>query len=358
MTGGNVSVLFEPLRVGELTLPNRIVMAPLTRCRAVDGRVPNRWMRDYYVQRASAGLIVSEATAVTPQGVGYPHTPGVWSTEQVDGWREITAAVRAAGGRMLLQLWHVGRISHPMYLEGQPPVSSSALAAKGHVSLVRPKTPYATPRALRREEIADIVSAFRRGAENAQRAGFDGVEIHGANGYLLDQFLQDSVNRRDDDYGGSVENRARLLLEIADACIAVWGSGRVGMHLAPRGDVHDVGDSDLVGTFSYVARELGRRRLAFLCCRESESATWMTPRLKREFGGVIIANEGFSQDSAEAAIVRGDADAVAFGRLLIANPDLVERFRRGAPLNGWNAETFYTHDTTGYTDYPFLDRAI
>ena len=350
-----MTILFEPLRAGELTLPNRILMAPLTRCRAVDARVPNAAMRDYYVQRASTGLIMTEATSVTPQGVGYPHTPGIWSAEQVAGWREITSAVHAAGGRILLQLWHVGRISHPLYLDGALPVSSSAVAAKGTVSLVRPKVEYPTPRALRRDEIPGIITAFRQGAENAQRAGFDGVEIHGANGYLLDQFLQDSVNQRDDDYGGALENRARLHLDVADACIAVWGAGRVAMHLAPRGDAHDVGDSDLKGTFSHLARELGQRKLAYLCMREHEGPDWLTPHLKREFGGVVVANEGFTRETAEAAIARGDASAVAFGRLVIANPDLVERFRTNGPLNAWDSKTFYTHEAAGYTDYPALE---
>ncbi|NOU31609.1 MAG: alkene reductase [Polyangiaceae bacterium] len=350
----DVPALFEPLRAGELMLPNRIVMAPLTRCRATGDRVPNALMRDYYVQRASAGLILTEATSVMPQGVGYPDTPGIWSEEQVEGWRAITSAVHAAGGRILLQLWHVGRISHPTYLGGELPVSSSAVAPKGHVSLIRPKTAYVTPRALRRDEIPGVVAAFRLGAENAQRAGFDGVEIHGANGYLLDQFLQDSVNRRDDDYGGALENRARLHLEITDACVSVWGAGRVGMHLAPLGDVADVGDSDLVGTFSYLARELGKRRLAFLCARAKEGPEWIVARLKREFDGVVIANEGFTRETAEAAIARGDASAVAFGRLIIANPDLVERFRTHAPLNEARPDSFYTHEAAGYTDYPSL----
>src|SRR5690242_11160865 len=259
-----MSALFEPLRLGELLLPNRILMAPLTRCRAVDRRIPNELMRDYYVQRASAGVIFTEATSVVPMGVGYPHTPGIWSEEQVAGWRVITDAVHAAGGLIMLQLWHVGRISHPMYLDGELPVSSSAIKPDGNVSLVRPKVEYVQPRALRRDEIPGVIEGYRRGAENAQRAGFDGVEIHGANGYLLDQFLQDSVNHRPDDYGGSLENRARPHMQVAEACISVWGAGRVGMHLAPRGDSHSMGDSDLKGTFSYLARELGKRKLAFL----------------------------------------------------------------------------------------------
>src|SRR5690606_31744690 len=233
-----MATLFDPIQIGDLQLANRIIMAPLTRCRASEGRVPNDLMRDYYVQRASAGLILTEATSVSPMGVGYPDTPGIWSDEQVAGWRVITDAVHQAGGKIMLQLWHVGRISDPHYLDGQLPVAPSAIAADGHVSLMRPKKAYVTPRALETDEIAGIVEAYRLGAENAKKAGFDGVEIHGANGYLLDQFLQDSTNKRTDNYGGSIENRARLMLEVTDAVIGVWGAGRVGMHLAPRADAH------------------------------------------------------------------------------------------------------------------------
>ena len=233
-----MSNLINPLQLGELNLPNRVVMAPLTRCRASAGRVPNALMAEYYVQRASAGLILSEATSVCPQGVGYPDTPGIWSDAQVEGWKLVTKAVHAAGGRIFLQLWHVGRVSHPAYLDGQLPVAPSAIAPKGHVSLLRPQQEYVAPRALETAEIPAVVEAYRKGAENAKQAGFDGVEIHGANGYLLDQFLQDSTNKRTDAYGGSIENRARLMLEVTDAVISVWGSGRVGMHLAPRGDAH------------------------------------------------------------------------------------------------------------------------
>ena len=351
-----MSALFESLRLGELKLRNRIVMAPLTRCRAVDARIPNALMRDYYVQRASAGLILSEATSVTPMGVGYPNTPGIWSESQVAGWRMITEAVHAAGGLIVLQLWHVGRVSHPVYLDGALPVGPSAIAPTGHVSLVRPKVEYVRPRALRLDEISGVIEAYRKGAENAERAGFDGVEVHGANGYLLDQFLQDGSNRRDDDYGGPVEHRARLMLEVADACVAVWGAGRVGMHLAPRGDSHSMGDSDLTATFTFVARELGKRRLAFLCTREREGADSISPLLKRAFGGALIANEDFTQASAEAAIARGDADGVAFGKLFIANPDLPARFRAGAALNVWDIKTFYAPGADGYVDYPALER--
>ncbi|HEX5393336.1 MAG TPA: alkene reductase, partial [Rhodocyclaceae bacterium] len=261
--------LSTPLKVGDLLLPNRVVMAPLTRTRASEGRVPNALMAEYYAQRASAGLILSEATSVTPMGVGYPDTPGIWSDEQVEGWKLVTRAVHAAGGRIFCQLWHVGRISHPDLLNGELPVAPSAIAAQGHVSLLRPMREYVTPRALSTEEIPGVVEAYRKGAENAKKAGFDGVEIHGANGYLLDQFLQDSTNKRTDGYGGSIENRARLMLEVTDACIAVWGKDRVGMHLAPRGDAHSMGDSNPLATFSYVATELGRRGIAFICARES-----------------------------------------------------------------------------------------
>ncbi|MBL8580805.1 MAG: alkene reductase [Rhizobiaceae bacterium] len=350
--------LLDPIQIGDLRLPNRILMAPLTRNRSSGkGRVPNTLMRDYYVQRASAGAIFSEATSVTPRGVGYPHTPGIWSQEQVEGWRVITDAVHAAGGTMLLQLWHVGRISDPSYHGGALPVAPSAIAPAGHVSLLRPVRPYVTPHALELDEIGEIIEAYRKGAQNALAAGFDGVEVHGANGYLLDQFLQDKVNIRTDRYGGSIENRARLMLEVTDAVVDVWGAGRVGLHLAPRADSHDMGDSDLAATFGYVAKEAGRRGLAFLCSRESLKQPRLGPALKKAFGGVYIANEGFTdRENAEALLAAGEADAVAFGKLFIANPDLPRRFALGAPLNPWNSATFYTQGPEGYTDYPSLEQ--
>lgn len=346
--------LQDPLQVGAWKLPNRLVMAPLTRCRASAGRVPNQLMADYYRQRAGAGLIISEATSICAMGVGYPNTPGIWSEEQVTGWKLITQAVHEAGGRIVLQLWHVGRISDPVYLDGQLPVSSSAVKADGHVSLIRPEKEFVTPRALDLAEIPGVIANYRQGAENAQRAGFDGVELHGANGYLLDQFLQDSINRRTDEYGGPVENRARLMLEAVDAAISVWGADRVGLHLAPRGDVH-AGDSDLAATFSYVAREMGRRGLAFLCARESLQEPRLGPRLKKLFGGVYVANEGFTRESGEQILARGEADAVAFGKLFIANPDLPKRFAEGAALNDPHPESFYGSGPHGYSDYPTLD---
>ncbi len=350
--------LFQPLQVGALELPNRIVMAPLTRCRASAGRVPNRMMADYYAQRASFGLILSEATSVCPQGVGYPDTPGIWSDDQVEGWRLVTQAVHAAGGRIFLQLWHVGRVSDPLYLDGELPVSASAVKPSGHVSLVRPQKEFVTPRALELEEIPGVVEAYRKGAENARAAGFDGVEIHAANGYLIDQFLQDSTNRRDDIYGGSIENRCRFLLEVTDAVISVWGADRVAVHIAPRGDAHDMGDSDPAALFGHVARELGKRRIAFLCARETHEhpeVPALGPELKKLFGGVFIANESFTAESAHEAVSSGAADAVAFGKAAIANPDLVERIRAGEDWNQPDPDTFYGGGVEGYLDYPVLE---
>lgn len=346
--------LFDPLRVGALELPNRIVMAPLTRQRAGAVRLPNALMAEYYRQRADVGLILTEATSVTPQGLGYADTPGIWSDEQVAGWKLVTQAVHEAGGRIVLQLWHVGRISDPIFLNGDLPVAPSAIAAKGHVSLVRPERPYVTPRALRRDELPGVIAAYRKGAENAQKAGFDGVELHGANGYLLDQFLQDSTNKRDDEYGGPIENRARLMIEAVDAAISVWGADRVGLHLAPRGDSHDIGDSDRLASFGHVAREMGKRKIAFIMAREYVGPDSIGPQLKKAFGGVYIANEKFDYASATAALQEGWADAVGFGKLAIANPDLVARFAKQAKLNDWDAASFYSPGAKGYTDYPAL----
>ncbi len=347
--------LFDPVRLGALELKNRIVMSPLTRSRASTDRVPNELMRAYYEQRASAGLILTEATIVTPKGAGYASTPGIYSDAQVEAWKPITEAVHRRGGQIVLQLWHVGRISDPSLLDGDLPVAPSAIQPAGHVSLLRPIRPYVTPRALDLAEIPGIVEAFRKGAENALKAGFDGVEIHGANGYLLDQFLQDKTNRRTDAYGGPIENRARLMLEVVDAAISVWGASRVGLHLAPRGDSHDMGDSDPRATFGYVARETGKRGLAFLFTREHLGADRLTPHIKEEFGGALIANEGFSFEEATADVAAGRADAVAWGKEFIANPDLVERFRANSVRNPLVPETIYADGATGYTDYPALD---
>ena len=349
-----MTTLFDPIKVGALEWPNRIVMAPLTRARASEGRVPNALMAEHYVQRASAGLILSEATSVTPMGVGYADTPGIWSDEQVEGWKIVTDAVHKAGGRIFLQLWHVGRISDPSFLNGELPVAPSAVKPAGHVSLLRPMRDYVTPRALETDEIPGIVAAYRKGAENAKKAGFDGVEVHGANGYLLDQFLQSSTNQRTDAYGGSVENRARLMLEVTDACIDVWGADRVGMHLAPGGDQHDLSDANPAETFGYVARELGKRKIAFIFTREVDSPNALGPMIKKEFGGVWIANQQLTKQRAEELVSSGTADAVSWGQLFIANPDLPKRLQLDAPLNKPVPETFYAKGSTGYTDYPAL----
>lgn len=350
-----MSRLFEPVQLGSLDLKNRVVMAPLTRTRAAPGRVPNELMRQYYCQRAAAGLIISEATSISAQGVGYPNTPGIWSRAQIEGWRRITDTVHERGGKMVLQLWHVGRISDPELLNGEIPVAPSAIAAEGHVSLLRPKREYVVPRALQTSEIAGIVADYAQAARNAREAGFDGVEIHGANGYLIDQFLHDRSNRRTDEYGGSIENRARFLLEVVDACCSVWPSSRVGVHLSPRGDSHSMGDSDPRALFSYVATELGRRELAFICLREYQGPDSLMGEIKRRFGGAVIANEKFTLQAAERVIEQGDADAVAFGKAYIANPDLVDRLRRQADLNEPDPSTFYGDGPKGYVDYPALE---
>jgi 2,4-dienoyl-CoA reductase-like NADH-dependent reductase (Old Yellow Enzyme family) len=347
--------LFDPLQVGDLTLPNRIVMAPMTRARSDDSRVPNALMAAYYASRASAGLIITEATSVTPMGVGYAHTPGIWSDAQTAGWKLVTDAVHSAGGRIFSQLWHVGRISDPVFLNGELPIAPTAIAARGNVSLLRPQRPFVTPRALELDEIPGIIAAYRKGAERALAAGFDGVEIHGANGYLLDQFLQDSSNHRDDAYGGSIENRVRLMLEVADACISVWGAGRVGMHLAPRGDSHGMGDSDPAATFRHVARELGKRKLAFIFAREFVASDRLGPQLKEAFGGTYIVNEKLTLESAQQLLDVGEADAAAWGKLFIANPDLPRRFKLNASLNQPQPETFYVGGKNGYIDYPQLE---
>lgn len=348
--------LFTPLTIGDLVLPNRVIMAPLTRCRAGIGRVPTPLMAEYYSQRAGVGLILSEATAVTPMGCGYPDTPGLWSEPQVEGWKAVTQAVHAAGGRIFAQLWHVGRISDPVHLHGELPVAPSAVRPAGHPSLLRPMREFVTPRALLIEEIPAIVEAYRQGARNAIDAGFDGVELHAANGYLIEQFLATKTNLRTDAYGGSITNRMRFLLEVADAVAAEVGPGRVGVHLSPRCDTNDSGTDDAMELYPLVARELGRRKLAFLCTREAEGPDALTPILRSEFGGPVIANEKFTRETAEAAIAEGRADAVAWGKLIISNPDLARRLKDGAELAPFDATTFYGNDNGphGYTDYPAL----
>ncbi|WP_263371028.1 alkene reductase [Granulicella cerasi] len=346
--------LFDPLKVGDLELPNRILMAPLTRLRGTGDHFPTPIMIDYYKQRASAGLIITEGTPIDPMGVGYPQVPGLWSERHAELWKPITEAVHSAGGRIFAQIWHVGRVSDPVYLNGKLPVGPSAIAQHGHVSLIRPMKQYDAPRALDLDEIPGIIASYKSGAQHAKDAGFDGVELHGANGYLLDQFLESNSNHRTDAYGGSIENRARLMLEATDAVSEVFGAGRVGMHLSPRADGQCPGDANRAETFGYVATELGKRKIAFIMAREYEAPDWLGPQLKQQFGGVYVANERFTRESAEAAIQRGDADAVSFGVKYIANPDLVERFKQDAALNEPVPATFYLHGPEGYIDYPTL----
>lgn len=346
--------LFEPIRLGTVSLKNRIVMAPLTRTRAAPGRIPNDLMRQYYCQRATAGLILSEATSISPQGVGYPNTPGVWCQAQVEGWRKITQAVHDKGGKIFLQLWHVGRVSDPEHLNGEIPVAPSAIPCQGHVSLLRPKRDYVVPRALQVDEIGGVVADFAQAARNAKEAGFDGVEVHAANGYLIDQFLHDGSNQRTDEYGGSVQNRARFLLEVVDACVSIWCNDRVGVHLSPQGTAHSMSDSDPEALFSYVAEQLGQRRLAFLFVREAARSDSLLGLIKQKFGGSVIANDGHDHETAQRLLDEGLADAVAFGRDFIANPDLVRRLHENQPLNAWDPSTFYGDGPKGYTDYPCL----
>ena len=346
--------LFDPIKIGDLALPNRIFMAPLTRLRGTADHIPTPIIGEYYAQRASAGLIISEGIPIDPMGVGYPNVPGLWSPEQVAAWKPITAAVHNAGGRIFAQIWHVGRISHPDLLNGQTPVAPSAVTPPGTVNVLRPTRPFVEPRPLAIPEIKAVVEAFRKGAQNAQAAGFDGVELHGANGYLLDQFLQDGTNKRTDEYGGPIENRARLMLEAADAAISVWGADRVAMHLAPRGGAHGISDSDPTATFSYVARELGRRKLAFIAAREHVAADSIGPDLRHLFQGVFVANEALNRETGQQLLDEDKADAVAYGKLFIANPDLPARFAKSAALNQPVPETFYSHTPQGYIDYPAL----
>jgi N-ethylmaleimide reductase len=348
--------VFLPYELGGLELANRIVMAPMTRSRAVDGNVPNPMATTYYQQRASAGLIVTEATQVSPQGVGYIRTPGIHSAEQVAGWRKITDAVHGAGGKIVLQLWHVGRISHPDFHDGALPVAPSAIAAQGTVFTAQGPKPMVTPRALETSELPGIVAQFRAGAENAKQAGFDGVELHGANGYLLDQFTRDGTNTRTDAYGGSAENRARLPLKVLDAVVEVWGPARVGYRVSPNSPFNSMSDSDPVRTFSYLTEELNRRGIAYLHVVDpaADGAKRISPALRRIFDGTYLVNGGFDLAAANAAITRGEADLVAFGVPFLANPDLPERFKRGAPLNAADQATFYGGEAKGYIDYPRL----
>lgn len=361
-TNGHNLAYFSPYQLGSLTLANRMVMAPLTRSRAIAGNIPNPLAATYYAQRASAGLIITEASQVSAQGVGYIRTPGIYSAEQVAGWKAVTSAVHAAGGKIFLQLWHVGRVSHPDFHGGALPVAPSALAPDAQVFTPQGFKPAVAPRALGLDEIPEIVEQFRQGAENAQAAGFDGVEIHGANGYLLDQFLRDGSNQRKDNYGGSLENRARLPLEIARAVASVWGAERVGYRIAPNFNRFSMSDSDPIKTFSYLTEQLSALKLGYLHVFEAVAGpampapelTRLTPILRKLFKGTYIVNGGYDAHSGDLAIRAGTADLIAFGQPFLANPDLPDRFATGAALNTPDPTTFYAGEEKGYTDYPPL----
>jgi N-ethylmaleimide reductase len=361
--------LFQPLDVGPLYLPNRVLMSPMTRSRAAQpGDVPTELNARYYAQRASAGLIISEATQVSPQGKGYAYTPGIHSDEQVAGWRRVTEAVHANGGRIVLQLWHVGRMSHVEFHGGEPPVAPSAINAGAQIFLdsARGFAPTSTPRELALGEIPGIVEQFRRGAERAIRAGFDGVEIHGANGYLLHQFMSDAANGRTDAYGGSIKNRIRLAVEVAEAVADVWGSDRVGYRVSPGlGGMSGAHESDVVPLYTALIDELARLRLAFVDVIEYFGAPDQRPKepgevhrlIRERFPGAYLANGGYSGDTARRAIGSGHADAVLFAAPYISNPDLPERLRRNAALNAPDRGTFFGGDAKGYIDYPSLSWA-
>lgn len=352
--------LLAPAALGRYRLRNRIVMAPMTRNRAGPGNAATAGTALYYAQRASAGFIVTEGTQVSPRGLGYPNTPGIHSQTQVNAWRRTVDAVHALGGRIFLQLWHVGRISHPaLQPGGELPVAPSALPAHGKICTGRELQPMLTPRALGSDEIADVVAEFRAGANNALAAGFDGVEIHAANGYLIDQFLRDGSNRRTDAYGGTVENRARLLLEVTESVIQIYGADRVGVRLSPLSAYNSMADSAPQATFGHAVEALNRYRLAYLHVVEvtepQAGPAFDLAILRQRFRGSYIANGGYDYARAQSAIVSGTADFVAFGRYYIANPDLAERFAAGAALNTAAPSRFHGGDACGYTDYPFLD---
>ena len=359
----NGSNLFSPVEVGPLLLRNRVVMAPLTRSRAGPANVPNQLNALYYAQRASAGLIISEATQISPQGQGYISTPGIYSAEQIEGWKCVTRAVHVAGGRIVLQLWHVGRISHPSFQPGgAAPVAPSAIRPRGQAFTAKGFEPIPTPRALETAEIPAIVEQYAQAARNALMAGFDGVEVHAANGYLIDQFLRDQTNKRTDRYGGSIANRSRFLFDVVDAVSTAVGAERTGVRISPQNTQNDIADSDPQTLFNYVAEQLSGKGLAYLHIIEGDTSGLPVPpfdyqNLKHLFGGLVIANNGFDKLRANKAIAEGRADLVAFGKPFIANPDLVIRLLLDAPLMPVNRETLYGGAEQGYTDYPIL-RAI
>ena len=357
--------LLEPAQLGKYSLKNRIVMAPLTRNRAAEGNIPQAMNVEYYRQRATAGLIISEASQISPQGQGYPFTPGIHSAAQIAGWKLVTTAVHEQGGRIFLQLWHVGRVSHPCF---QPnaglPVAPSAIAPAGEAATFTGSQPYVVPRALETAEIPGIIADYHRAAENALAAGFDGVEVHGANGYLLDQFLHDGSNQRTDEYGGSIANRSRLLLEVINTVVDVWGSDRVGVRLSPSGAFGTMSDSDPMALFTDVVQQIDRLNLAYIHIVEPRVAgnetavnpdmTMSTHYFRTIYSGTMISAGGHDLTTGEQTLVDGDADLVAYGRLYISNPDLPQRFAAGAQLTPYDRSTFYGGDEHGYIDYPML----
>lgn len=364
-TTGKDSDLFSPFQLGPTTLANRIVMAPLTRSRAKEDDIPGDIAAEYYVQRATAGLIIAEATQISPQGKGYVYTPGIYSDAQVHAWKKITDAVHTAGGKMFLQLWHVGRISHPsIQIDGVLPVAPSAIKPEGQSYTLDGFVPMVTPRALATSEIPGIVQQYRTAAKNAKAAGFDGVEIHAANGYLLDQFLRDKTNQRTDEYGGSIENRARLLMEVTAAVVEVWGGDRVGIRISPVSSFGDIADSNPEALFRYVVEKLNPFGLVYLHVIEGDTggarevADGFDPQILHQlFNGFYMANNGYDLNMAVEARVRNKADLIAFGRPFIANPDLVKRLYVGAHLNTPDPDTMYGGAAKGYIDYPTLNES-
>lgn len=357
----NASSLLSPVKLGAVNLKNRVVMAPLTRNRAGEGNVPQELNVQYYKQRATAGLIITEASQISPEGVGYPATPGIHSSEQIEGWRKVTQAVHKEGGKIFIQLWFCGRISHPSMLpENKTPVSASAIKPSGEAITYEGMQEYVEPRALDVDEIKAIVDQYRVAANNAKAAGFDGVEVHAANGYLLDQFLRDGSNQRTDNYGGSVENRSRFLMEVLDAVYEAWEPAHVGVRLSPENGFNDMKDSNPQNTFNEVAERLSSQGLAYLHVLEGDMLGEVKnvdyTQIKKSFNGNYMANCGYTQERAESAVSNSNADVVAFGSLYIANPDLVERFSADAELNTPDQATFYGGDSHGYTDYGFMER--
>ena len=357
--------LFDPIQLGAIHAPNRILMAPLTRGRATKAHVPTALMADYYAQRAGAGLIISEATGISREGLGWPFAPGLWTAEQTDAWKPVTDAVHRAGGRIVAQLWHMGRIVHPDFLDGAPPVSASATTGPGKAHTYAGKQPYEQARALTLDEIPRVIGDYVTAARNAMAAGFDGVQIHAANGYLIDQFIRNGANHRTDDYGGPAENRVRLLREVTDAVAGEVGADRTAVRLSPNGDTQGVDDSDPVGTFTTAAKALEPMGLAFLELREPRAdgsfgktdVAPVSPDIRRVFTGPLVLNSDYGRADGQAQLDSGVADAIAYGRTFLANPDLPERFRRDAGLNPDDMATWYSQGAEGYTDYPALEPA-